>query len=1231
MKSDKVFSGFLVLLILIMLMGSILMISDEFGAIIEYDTTLDEPTDTLQGNDVCIEENLFAVGSMDNNIYVYNMTEHSLVDTIDTGDDIFDVRFSHDGEFLSVAVRDDVRIYNVSEIGDTPEPYDVLTDATDTIQIIDFSYNSEYMATASYDNDVRIYNVSDLGTTPEPYDTLSDATDSMKSVRFSCDDVYLATTSKDTDVRIYNVSDLGTTPEPYDVLTDATDVLNTATFGYDNEYLISTSNDNDVRIYNVSEIGDTPEPYDVLTDATDSTKVVSFYPNNSRFAVGSVDTDVRIYNVSEIGDTPEPYRVLDEPNGQVMGISITSSNIYVSTNENDGVTYKYIRKNFSIETSHSDDVGPTSANLYGEVSEISGYEEVDVSFEYGELENKFDLSKNEIDTDISEADGQSFADIDADGEKEIVVGTGQEGSVYWYNKTENGWDKHLIYDDGVEIEGTITADFSGDGQMEVIILDQATNSKTDDNIVIANHSGDPTGNWETTVLDSNAYHSHHGIAHDVSGNGSLDIVYAYEGIDNGEGGFYWLENIGGDVSDANNWVKHEIEQIEGAHGVAIETRDYNDDGREDILARVRNGNRSPTDASTELSIYYKPSDAINDDWDKEVLINETDIDCDEIISQSIGDLNNDGIENDILFGTKDSDLNNNAKIYRYDYPFDDNTPEVVVDNENLIYNIQTHDINSDGYDDFVAGIRTGEDNSDSNITIYENVDDNFVEKDRIVMGKPQDRIFFDDIDKNTDDNDFYVGCADIDDTENNGIYYFTTLGDINTSDWDETTPIKITGKGTFNQSISSLNSNSDYGYRVISKNTTTGGIIDEGEILTFKTEATLNIETDIVSSITSSSASLTGEINDMADESSVDAYFDYRKNGTDSWSSTSSQSISSTGEFSIDVSGLDRWTEYEYKAIVDNGTDTTEGSIKTFRTTNDDATVSLSSDTASWTADMIEWSDSVSFDLTVNETTDADITLHNLSSETDYDIDVDGSNWDVKTTDADGDLSFTYSDWSTHTFEVSESITHPSDVEIVNITKNSIEMEWTKGDGGNYTYIERNTTEGWSVGDGTQVYNDTGNSYTDTGLDNNTKYYYQLWAYNETEGEYSADHLEVNATTDEYILTINIEGNGTTDPPEGNHTFQSGEEVAIKAFAEDGWYFEEWSGDYQYSEDELIVTMDDDVSVTAHFEEDDDTGGGGTVPYEEDDDEPSWLLQNWHLIALAVGFLTIIIIVVKGD
>jgi len=71
----------------------------------------------------------------------------------------------------------------------------------------------------------------------------------------------------------------------------------------------------------------------------------------------------------------------------------------------------------------------------------------------------------------------------------------------------------------------------------------------------------------------------------------------------------------------------------------------------------------------------------------------------------------------------------------------------------------------------------------------------------------------------------------------------------------------------------------------------------------------------------------------------------------------------------------------------------------------------------------------------------------------------------------------------------------------------------------------------------------------------------------------------------EYELEINIEGEGSTEPEEGIHVYEHGEEVTITVEPKEGWQFVNWTGDIESEEDNITITIEDDMEITAVFEE----------------------------------------------
>ncbi len=106
-------------------------------------------------------------------------------------------------------------------------------------------------------------------------------------------------------------------------------------------------------------------------------------------------------------------------------------------------------------------------------------------------------------------------------------------------------------------------------------------------------------------------------------------------------------------------------------------------------------------------------------------------------------------------------------------------------------------------------------------------------------------------------------------------------------------------------------------------------------------------------------------------------------------------------------------------------------------------------------------------------------------------------------------------------------------------------------------------------------------------------HYLEKWSGDVPEGEEESEEItitmdenkEITANFDiyEYVLTINIEGEGIIDPGEGTHTYEHGEEVTLTATPEQGWRFIEWTGDLKRTTKEITLTMDQDKEVTANF------------------------------------------------
>ena len=70
---------------------------------------------------------------------------------------------------------------------------------------------------------------------------------------------------------------------------------------------------------------------------------------------------------------------------------------------------------------------------------------------------------------------------------------------------------------------------------------------------------------------------------------------------------------------------------------------------------------------------------------------------------------------------------------------------------------------------------------------------------------------------------------------------------------------------------------------------------------------------------------------------------------------------------------------------------------------------------------------------------------------------------------------------------------------------------------------------------------------------------------------------------DKYKLSIDVDGEGITSPPQGSHLYDPGTIVKITATPAPGWEFYKWGGDAIGDSASTNVTIDRDKNVIAHL------------------------------------------------
>ncbi|MGB0384846.1 MAG: FG-GAP repeat domain-containing protein [Ardenticatenaceae bacterium] len=202
------------------------------------------------------------------------------------------------------------------------------------------------------------------------------------------------------------------------------------------------------------------------------------------------------------------------------------------------------------------------------------------------------------------------ADLDRDGDLDIVASAFTGDQISWFENDNNGssWTPHVVVTGTENIDGpksVVTADINGDGHLDIVAA-----AIGDDLIAWWENDGTPTdidinSDWTKHEVSGFFDGAISVIAADIDRDGDLDIV----GAASGAGDIAWWENQNGDGS---SWQGPHTVDGQFANVTSVIATDVDQDGNLDIVGA----------ASGEIS-WWQNRNGQGTDWNKQRVDNST--------------------------------------------------------------------------------------------------------------------------------------------------------------------------------------------------------------------------------------------------------------------------------------------------------------------------------------------------------------------------------------------------------------------------------------------------------------------------------------------------------------------------------------------------------------------------------------------------------------------------------
>jgi hypothetical protein len=187
------------------------------------------------------------------------------------------------------------------------------------------------------------------------------------------------------------------------------------------------------------------------------------------------------------------------------------------------------------------------------------------------------IIKHEVGGDFGGARSVYSADLDGDGDNDILGGSFHTHTASWWENldgTGSSWTEHIVYDQGDACLSVYSEDINADGDMDFLCATDCPLYPRGEITWYENEDGLGTS-WIEHLVDGEFVGASSVYSEDLDDDGDMDIL----GAASNDNEITWWENVDG---TGTIWTEHVIDgSFAGASSVCAE--DVDDDGDMDVL------------------------------------------------------------------------------------------------------------------------------------------------------------------------------------------------------------------------------------------------------------------------------------------------------------------------------------------------------------------------------------------------------------------------------------------------------------------------------------------------------------------------------------------------------------------------------------------------------------------------------------------------------------------------